>query len=120
MIFFHKVKNMSIIQKIHHSSADNENTELFFDSNKINDIVNSVLIINQNVFASKVNPSIVTRLNNEEDGEVEAGSKMVDELYFMQFSNDVKSWSFIELSMKTQILLFSDNRFCSQPKLVFN
>ena len=71
-------------------------------------------ISSKTVFASKVNPSIVTRLNNEEDGEVEAGSMMVDELYFMQFSNDVKSWSFIELSMKTQILLFSDNRFCSQ------
>lgn len=110
--FFQKVKNMSIIQKINHTSVDNENTELFFDSNKINDIVNSVLIINQNVFASKVNPSIVTRLNNEENGEIEAGSMMVDELYFIQFSNEAKSWLFIELFMKTQMFISYREQAC--------
>lgn len=102
---FNKFKSLSIIQKCIHHQKNEIKDDLFFNLDRIDDIVDSILNTTQNVFVSKILPAMVTRVIIDDNGKKEIGSMLINELYYMQFSDKEKSFPFLDFFMKTQMFV---------------
>lgn len=87
---------------------------LYFELDKIEDVVNCIFELNQAVFSSKVYPSIVTNIQNKDNVCKVVGSMMVDELFVRQFDDYKSDFPFIEEFMQAQMLVSFREQACRE------